>query len=295
MSAASSPEDWKKLRPADDVFDVAPDVWYQLCYTAFKGYTSLLLGPAGCGKTEVCGLVARAFGKNLEVFNCGAMTEPCNTLIGNTHFDSVKGTWFAESRFVRSIRTEGAQILLDELTRGGRDAFNILFPVLDSQGSLPIDEKEDGAVVRRAARVTFFATANLGAEYTSADQVIDKGLKDRFTSIICMDYPPIAKEVELLKKRCPCLNPETAQRFVQLANKQRQLAKEGEFSETISTRMLLAAGRQVADGIPLKEAVTFCISNQFNESGGDASERARLYQICQAQQLFKAQAPARAS
>ena len=66
---------------------------------------------------------------------------------------------------------------LDELSRAGRDAFNILLPLLDGQGYLPLDEAEDAAVVHRAPGVSFLATANLGMEYTGTEP-LDLALKD---------------------------------------------------------------------------------------------------------------------
>ena len=57
------------------------------------------------------------------------------TLIGNTHLDKEKGTYFSEALFVKAIQTENAVILLDELT-GPSDAWNIWMTVLDPRSEI---------------------------------------------------------------------------------------------------------------------------------------------------------------
>ena len=201
--------DWRLAKPPADEFFVTDEVWEQLCYVVNRGKNVLLTGPSGCGKSELCYRVAEAAGRAIEPFNCGAMSEPRSSLIGNTHFDREKGTWFAESRFVRAVQKKGTCLLLDEISRSGRDAFNILLPLLDAQGYLAIDEAEGAPVVKRAESVMFFATANLGMEYTGAEP-LDKALADRFPVVIAIDFPPLDQEFALLSWRCP--GPEQSSR-----------------------------------------------------------------------------------
>jgi AAA domain (dynein-related subfamily) len=141
-SMAAGIATWRLAKPRADDFFVTDQVWEQLCFVLSRGKNVLSTGPSGCGKSELCYRVAEAAGRSIEPFNCGAMSEPRSSLIGNTHFDRQNGTWFAESRFVRAVQKTGACILLDEISRAGRDAFNILLPVLDTQGYLAIDEAE---------------------------------------------------------------------------------------------------------------------------------------------------------
>ena len=271
---------WPLARPAEDEFFVPEEVWEQLCYAVHHGENALLTGPSGCGKSEVVYLLAGAAGKRVEAFNFGAMTEPRTSLIGNTHLDRRSGTRFAESRFVRAVQDPHACVLLDELSRAGRDAFNILLPLLDGQGYLPLDEAEDAAVVHRAPGVSFLATANLGMEYTGTEP-LDLALKDRFPVNISMDFPPPERELAILRKRCAGLSELHARRLLKIAQRQRELAREGDFVGMVSTRALLAAGRQIAAGVRLENAFRFCILNHFSNEGGDTSERARLLQIFQ--------------
>ncbi len=276
-----SPEaDWRRPKPPEDEFYIPAPQWDALCYAQHFNEHAILLGHAGCGKTEVASRVAQAFAKELVPFNCGAMTEARTALIGNTHLDRANGTWFQPSRFVAAVQNPRACVLLDELSRAPRDAFNILLPVLDHQRYLALDESADGDLVRVAAGVTFLATANLGAAYTGADP-LDEALKDRFPVILAMDFPPPEQEAAILRKRCPGLSEPDARHLVRFAGRQRELAGEGEFTALISTRSLLAAARQTAAGVARADAVEVAILNRFPADGGDASDRTKLLQLLQ--------------
>jgi len=273
---------WKKVkRPNSKDFYVKPEVWEALQYALHTGENIMLIGPSGSGKSEVCYLAAKAAGLPLEAFNMGATTEPRLTLIGATHFSKDEGTWFSESRFVRSVKRDAGACLLDEVTRASLDAGNILLPLLDRQGYLPLDEGEGSPVIHRGAKVCMMATANVGMTYTGTT-AMDTALKQRFGTIIAMDYPPAENEVRVLMGRCPGLELRYAQRLVNIATDQRRLARaEEQFQEEISTRMLISAGEKIAAGMDFKVACEFAIVNFFSEEGGDASERTQVRQIIQ--------------
>jgi hypothetical protein len=85
----------------------------------------------------------------------------------------------------------------------------------------------------------------------------------------------------ILRKKCPGLADADAHTLVRFATRQRELAREGEFTAFVSTRTLLAAGRQIAAGVARVHAIAFCILNRFAADGGDASDRTKLLQLLQ--------------
>ena len=173
--------------------------WKYLVRSGVRGKNIMMTGPAGCGKTMAAKSLVNSLDRPDFYFNLGATQDPRSTLIGNTHFDTKKGTYFSKSLFVEAIQTPNAVILLDELSRAHPDAWNILMTVLDyGQRYLRLDEQSGSDTIKVADGVTFVATANIGNEYTST-RVMDKALMDRFT-IVEMDVLNEADETTLLNK-----------------------------------------------------------------------------------------------
>ena len=179
--------------------------WKYLVRSGVRGKNIMMTGPAGCGKTMAAKSLVNSLDRPDYYFNLGATQDPRSTLIGNTHFDSKKGTYFSESHFVKAIQTPNAVILLDELSRAHPDAWNILMTVLDyGQRYLRLDEASGSETVKVAEGVTFVATANIGNEYTST-RVMDKALMDRFT-IVEMDVLSESDECSLLTMMFPSVD-----------------------------------------------------------------------------------------
>ena len=142
----------------------------------------------------------KKYNRPLFIFNCGSSQDARATLIGNTIFKKDTGTLFCKSSFIKAIETPNAIVVLDELSRGSHDFWNILFPVLDStQRFLRLDESEDSQIIPVATGVSFIATANIGNEYT-ATRVMDKALLSRFPVIVEMKILTGKQEEELLSR-----------------------------------------------------------------------------------------------
>ena len=275
--------DWKSVkRPNPASFYVKPEVWEQALYTMAHGGNVLITGPSGSGKSELAYIAAKGMNMPIAAFNFGAMQEPRTSLIGATHFDVHKGTFTKMSRFAQAVSQPRGTILLDEISRDrGASAHNIILTLLDRQGYMSLDEHEDSPIIRKGEHVCFLATANLGMEYTGTE-ALDKALRDRMDVVIDMEFPPKEYEVKIMMFRCPGLRAGDASRLVDIAVRQREMTvNDGEFTEQISTRMLIAAGMRIGNGMKFEDAVQFCVVNQFTNEGGDASDRTKIAQIVQ--------------
>ena len=256
--------------------------WKYLVRSGVRGKNIMMTGPAGCGKTMAAKSLVNSLDRPDYYFNLGATQDPRSTLIGNTHFDSKKGTYFSQSLFVEAIQTPNAVILLDELSRAHPDAWNILMTVLDyGQRYLRLDESNGTDTIKVAEGVTFVATANIGNEYTST-RVMDKALMDRFT-IVEMDVLNEEDESSLLNMMFPSVDSVVLGNVAKIATLTRTESKSetARITSGISTRTTVELSGLLFDGFSLEEAAEVSIYPQYDNTGGVDSERTFVKQIVQ--------------
>ena len=256
--------------------------WKYLIRSAVRGKNIMMTGPAGCGKTMAAKSVVNSLDRSDFYFNLGATQDPRSTLIGNTHFDTKKGTFFSRSLFVEAIQTPNSIILLDELSRAHPDAWNILMTVLDyGQRYLRLDEQDNSETIKVADGVTFVATANIGNEYTST-RVMDKALMDRFT-IVEMDVLTEDDETSLLNYMFPNVDSQVLSNVAKIASLTRSESNSdtARINSGISTRTTVELCGLLYDGFSLEEASEVSIYPQYDNTGGVDSERTFVKQIVQ--------------
>ena len=256
--------------------------WKYLIRSGVRGKNIMMTGPAGCGKTMAAKSLVNSLDRPDYYFNLGATQDPRGTLIGNTHFDTDKGTYFSESLFVEAIQTPNAVILLDELSRAHPDAWNILMTVLDyGQRYLRLDEANGSDTIKVADGVTFVATANIGNEYTST-RVMDKALMDRFT-IVEMDVLSEDDENTLLNLMFPSVDSVVLSNVAKIATLTRTESNSdtARITSGISTRTTVELCGLLYDGFSLEEAAEVSIYPQYDSTGGVDSERTFVKQIVQ--------------
>lgn len=251
--------------------------------STLRGKNILLVGPTGCGKTLAALTVVAAVGREDKhiVINMGSTQDPRTTLIGKTVFDKSTGTVFNPSPFVSAIQQENSIIILDEISRGHPESWNIIIPVLDeTQRTLRLDEELDSPVIKVAKGVTFIATANIGSEYT-ATRVMDRALLGRFPTKIEMDYLNTDDEVSLVMEEVEDVSRKEAETVVEIASCIREMAKMGKVHSGVSTRSVIEMVGLIADGFTLLETAKMVLYTDYPDDGDVESERTLIKQIVQ--------------
>jgi MoxR-like ATPase len=216
------------------------------------GVNTMLIGATGTGKTEVISNVAQAFNLPLVIFDMGTMTDPVMGLVG-THVitveDGVTKSEFKRSRFSEIIQQPGI-ILLDEISRAGAMANNLLFPCLDFRRELPMEYSfHDTAPVKIHEQCVFFSTANMGSQYTGTHK-LDRALLDRFMLI---EMDPIKKQdiMDTLSAEFPKLPKTKVEKLVSTFLKINQEHDEFKISFNLSLRHLKTIAKLVSNGFEI--------------------------------------------
>jgi len=144
-----------------------------------------LVGDSGTGKTSLALQFAAITKSPTYKAPCPAMSE-VSQWMGRTEFSPERGTFYIPSLFIEAIETEGAVVILNDITRvENPKVLNPLMDILDEAAQTYSEEL--GRMVKVAKGVVFIATANEGWEYVGADDP-DRAMKQRF-SVIHMKPP----------------------------------------------------------------------------------------------------------
>ena len=260
-------------------FYINPDVWFLLVRNVLRKENTLLVGPTGSGKTEILSYLAQSVGKELHIQDMGTVQDAQSALLGVHRINSEGHSSFDYAPFVSHIKSGGI-VLLDELNRAPLAANNVLFPCLDKRRYLPVDIACDDCDRKVAVNpdTVFFATANLGSEY-SGTHMIDRALLDRFFPIE-LGYPEEKHEVNVIMKRTG-VSEKVASAIVRVSNEIRKQYRTNELSNTVSVRHTLQAAGLVADGFETDKALLSTITPLF-EDGIGVSERSKILSIVSA-------------
>lgn len=234
-----------------------------------------LIGPHGCGKTELAIQFAARLGRPLLIMDCANLREARDWFGYKSAKDGT--VYWHESQFVRAIQAGNHVILLDELNRANPNLLNTLMPILDARRFTYLEERGDKIVV--GPETVFFASMNEGAGYTGTSS-LDRAIRDRFPRAVELTYLGEKDEIKLVMNRTG-VDKDIATRLVQMANKIRQDATglSATLTESLSTRQLLAAAHDFALGGV--DTLQFTITNHFSPDGDDDSERVKVQSLIQ--------------
>lgn len=221
----------------------------------------LLKGPTGCGKTRFVEYMAYKLGRPFtkiqthtgeeQEHRSPLITVACHEdltasdLVGRYLLD-VDGTRWIDGPLTRAVKA-GAICYLDEVVEARKDTTVLIHPLTDYRRLLPIEKL--GQVVEAADGFLLVISYNPG--YQSALKDLKHSTRQRFIAIE-FDYPSREQEAEIIAHESGVAH-DVAMDLAKLGEKVRNLKEHG-LGEGVSTRLLVYAGRLIAEGISPRRA-----------------------------------------
>lgn len=265
-----------EIPPVPEDLFINDKVWNLLAASLKLDKYTILLGPKGCGKTQVAQQLAIASNHKYVSFNMGAAFKPKQMFAGMLQAEN-GNTIFIESEFLKAFQaTEPTLIFLDEITRTPQVATNYLMTILDRNQSY-IYIEELGKRVFKGSGVRFISAGNVGSQYTDT-RTLDGAFWDRFIKLP-INYLLEKEELKLVMSRAPKANKTHIKVLVERANKCRKAEESGSITSGISTRQLIDMAHYLEIGFSVDDVFENIFLNNF--INGNTNEITEVRTICQ--------------
>jgi nitric oxide reductase NorQ protein len=233
----------------------------------------LMKGPTGCGKTRFLQYMAYRLGQPKQSPKEGGdghralalVTVACHEdltasdLVGRYLLEGDSTVWI-DGPLTRAVKA-GAICYLDEIVEARKDTTVLIHPLTDHRRILPVEKK--GEVIEAGEGFLMVISYNPG--YQSALKEIKLSTRQRFVAIE-FGYPPLELETDIIKHESG-ISETLAWDLARLGEKVRNL-KEYHLQEGVSTRLLIYAGKLIAQGIAprraCQSAVVWAVSDEHD-------------------------------
>ncbi|QQG46988.1 MAG: CbbQ/NirQ/NorQ/GpvN family protein [Candidatus Azosocius agrarius] len=236
-------------------------------FNAYKAQLPVMLkGPTGCGKSRFVENMAYRLNKDLIQIACNEETSSVD-LLGRY---IVKGgdTIWQDGPVTRAVK-KNCILYLDEISEAREDVIVVLHPLSDYRREIYVDK----ICEKIKAEKDFMLVVSFNPGYQKGFKELKNSTKQRFVGI-SFNYPSENKEIFIIVKESG-VDEKIAKNLVLYANKVRKLT-ELELSETISTRLLINAGKLIVFGMNKKIA---CISSIIQPLSDDKDVNESLLDI----------------
>jgi nitric oxide reductase NorQ protein len=217
----------------------------------------LLKGPTGCGKTRFVEYMAWHLARKTGAPAGFALTTvschedlTATDLVGR-YLLSAEGTHWIDGPLTRAVK-HGGICYLDEIVEARKDTIVVIHSLTDHRRLLPIEKK--GEILK--AHADFFLVVSYNPGYQSSIKDLKHSTRQRFVSIE-FDYPVEALEQRIIEHEAG-VDAATAKALALAAMQIRHLDQQN-LLEGPSTRLLIYAGRLIAQGIAPRRACDVAI------------------------------------
>jgi nitric oxide reductase NorQ protein len=220
-----------------------------------QGLSLLLKGPTGCGKTRFVEAMAHDLHRPLITVACHDDLSTAD-LVGRYLLKGSETVW-VDGPLTRAVR-EGAICYLDEIVEARQDTTVVLHPLADHRRQLPIER----------LGVTLDAAPGFGlvVSYNPGYQSVLKDLKDSTRQrMVAIEFGFPSPEVEEgIVSHEAGVDHAIAVELVRFGQAIRRL-ETGGLREVASTRVLISAGRLVAEGLSMRAAASAAIAGPLTD------------------------------
>jgi nitric oxide reductase NorQ protein len=220
-----------------------------------QGLSLVLKGPTGCGKTRFVEAMAHDLDRPLITVACHDDLTTAD-LVGRYLLQGDETVW-VDGPLTHAVR-EGAICYLDEVVEARQDTTVVLHPLADYRRQLPIER----------LGVTLDAAPGFGlvVSYNPGYQSVLKDLKDSTRQrMVAIEFGFPEPEVEEgIVAHESGVDHAMAVELVKFGQAIRRL-ETGGLREVASTRVLIAAGRLIAEGLTTRDAARAAIAGPLTD------------------------------
>ncbi len=215
----------------------------------------LLQGPTGCGKSRFVERMAVDTNRPLIQVACNEDTS-ASDLLGRFLIKGGDTVW-QDGPVTRAVR-EGAILYLDEVAEAREDVVVLLHSLADHRRELYIDRTNE--TLKAPAEFQLVASYNPG--YQRGMKELKPSTRQRFVGL-SFNYPTADIEIEILRAESQA-TLEICKKLVGLAHQIRSM-KDVDLPETVSTRLLINAGKLITAGLPPRMACGAAIAEPLTD------------------------------
>ncbi|MFT4547885.1 MAG: nitric oxide reductase NorQ protein [Verrucomicrobiales bacterium] len=215
----------------------------------------LLKGPTGCGKTRFVRHMAERLGLQLITVSCNEDTSATDLL--GRHLLLGGETKWTDGPVTRALR-EGAMLYLDEIAEARSDAIVAIHSITDDRRELFLDRT--GETLQ--AGPDFICVGSYNPGYQRSMKELKPSTRQRFVGLN-FGFPQADVEIEIVCHESG-VDEKTARALVGIADKSRGLT-ELALLESVSTRLLVDAGKLIAGGLPPRLASHAAIAEPITD------------------------------
>jgi len=220
-----------------------------------QGLSLVLKGPTGCGKTRFVEAMAHDLGRPLITVSCHDDLTTAD-LVGRYLLKGDETVW-VDGPLTRAVR-EGAICYLDEVVEARQDTTVVLHPLGDHRRQLPIERL--GITLDAAPGFALVVSYNPG--YQSVLKDLKDSTRQRMVAIE-FGYPAPDVEEGIVVHESG-VDAATAAELVKFGQAIRRL-ETGGLREVASTRVLIAAGQLISEGLPISDAARAAIAGPLTD------------------------------